>query len=171
MSIISIPGRDAGAFAKSVLHHLLQHGDIAGRDTAGRTLLHVAVDDWPLDELCAFDAGAEDLEDSDAEPEPDEMDGAPIVLEVARSRRIRAATRCLKALVVVLMLVSVPYIRAEAQQPQGLRVLSLPISTVETTPQCCRSCIKGKPCGDGCISAARQCRRDPGCACSASSGS
>jgi hypothetical protein len=94
MSIISIPERDAGAFAKSVLHHLLQHGDIAGRDTAGRTLLQVAVDDWPLDELCAFDAAAEDLEDSD-EPEPEDIDGAPIDLEVVRSRRIRAATRCL----------------------------------------------------------------------------
>jgi hypothetical protein len=135
MSIISIHGRDPGAFARSVLHYLLQHGDIAGRDAAGRTLLQLAVDDWLLDELCAFDAAAEDLEDNDAEPEPEDIDGAPIVLEVVRSRRVAAAARCLKTLVVVLMLVSVPYIRAEAQQPQGLPVLSLPISTVETTPQ------------------------------------
>jgi hypothetical protein len=69
-----------------------QRDDIAGRDPAGRTLLQLAVDDWLLDELCAFDAAAEDLEDSDAEPESDEIDGAAIVLEVVRSTRIRAAT-------------------------------------------------------------------------------
>jgi hypothetical protein len=56
----------------SVLHQLLQHGDIAGRDTAGRTVLQLAVDDWLLDELWAFDADAKDLKDSDAEPEPGE---------------------------------------------------------------------------------------------------
>jgi hypothetical protein len=72
MSVISIHGRDPGAFARSVLHQLLRHGDIAGQDTAGRTVLQLAVDDWLLDELCAFDADAKDLKDSDPEPEPGE---------------------------------------------------------------------------------------------------
>ena len=30
MSVVTIHGHDAGAFAKSVLHHLLQQRDIAG---------------------------------------------------------------------------------------------------------------------------------------------
>jgi hypothetical protein len=38
--------------------------------------------------LCAFDVGSEDLEDDDAEPEPDqEMDSAPIILGDVRRRR------------------------------------------------------------------------------------
>jgi hypothetical protein len=35
-------------------------------------VLQLAVDDWLLDELCAFDADAKDLKDSDPEPEPGE---------------------------------------------------------------------------------------------------
>ena len=38
----------------------------------------------------------------------------------------------------------------------------------ETPKQCCRTCRKGKACGNGCISQERQCTKEPGCACSAS---
>jgi hypothetical protein len=64
--------------------------------------------------------------------------------------------------VLALVLVSVPHIKAEAEQPHGMPVRSLPMSIAETGQQCCRICTKGKPCGDGCISTARQCRRDRG---------
>jgi hypothetical protein len=37
-----------GADARALLHHLLEHGDIVGRDTAGRTVNQLAVDDWTL---------------------------------------------------------------------------------------------------------------------------
>lgn len=30
---------------------------------------------------------------------------------------------------------------------------------------CCKHCTKGQPCGDGCISASKTCRKPPGCAC------
>ena len=62
MSVVSIHGHDAGAFAKSVLHHLLQQGDIAGWDAAGWPVLQLTIDDWLLEELCAFDADAAELE-------------------------------------------------------------------------------------------------------------
>jgi hypothetical protein len=40
------------------------------------------------------------------------------------------------------------------------------MSTAQAPQQCCRMCKKGKPCGDGCISAERQCKKEQGCACS-----
>ena len=52
-------------------HHLLETGDIVGRDDAGRTVIQVAADDWLLEQLLTFDGGAEDLEDN-ADAEPDE---------------------------------------------------------------------------------------------------
>jgi len=88
MSVVSIHGRDPGAFAKSVLHHLLEQGDIAGRDAAGRIVLQLSIDDWLLDELCAFDSDAAELEDADGEPEPDrEDDGPPVIPEMVRIKR------------------------------------------------------------------------------------
>ena len=33
--------------------------------------------------------------------------------------------------------------------------------------QCCKHCVKGCPCGNTCISCAKECRVGPGCACSA----
>jgi hypothetical protein len=70
---------DPGSQARVLLNHALEHGDIAGRDVAGRTVIALAVDDWLLDQLLAFDAGAEDLEDGgDDEPNDDaEEDGRP----------------------------------------------------------------------------------------------
>lgn len=51
-----------------LLHHLLEAGDIIGRDSACRTVIQLAADDRLLDQLMTFDAGAEDLEDGgDAE--------------------------------------------------------------------------------------------------------
>jgi hypothetical protein len=54
---------------------------------------------------------------------------------------------------------------APAQAPAVTR--ALPTATAEAPAQCCRICKKGKPCGDGCISAERQCKKDEGCACAA----
>ncbi len=30
---------------------------------------------------------------------------------------------------------------------------------------CCKTCRKGKACGDSCISKSKSCRKGPGCAC------
>lgn len=30
---------------------------------------------------------------------------------------------------------------------------------------CCKTCRKGKPCGDSCIAVSKSCRKGPGCAC------
>jgi hypothetical protein len=75
-----IPFRlDPGAQARSILHHLLEHGDVAGSDAVGRTVITFAVDDWLLERLLTFDAGSEELEDNgDAEPDDDaDEDGPP----------------------------------------------------------------------------------------------
>lgn len=60
---------------------LLQQGDVAGWDSAGRTVLQLSIDDWLLEELCAFDSDAAELEDTDGELEPDqEIDGPPVTV-------------------------------------------------------------------------------------------
>jgi hypothetical protein len=61
---------DPGSQARTILHHVLEQGDIAGHDAAGRTVITLAVDDWLLDQLLAFDADAEDIEDG-GDDEPD----------------------------------------------------------------------------------------------------
>ena len=76
---------DSGAQARALLHHLLETGDIIGRDRTGRTVIQLAVSDWQLERLLTFDAGAEDLEDGgDAE------DDGPAVLcfDRVRARRV-----------------------------------------------------------------------------------
>ena len=68
---------DPGSQARTILHHVLEHGDIAGRDAAGRTVITLAVDNWLLEQIMTFEAGAEDHEDG-GDPEPDddaEVDG------------------------------------------------------------------------------------------------
>jgi hypothetical protein len=71
-----------GAEARELLHHLLEHGDIVGRDTVGRTIIQLAVDEWVLESLMTFDAEAAELE-----PEPDEEeDGPPVVLDFLRPK-------------------------------------------------------------------------------------
>jgi hypothetical protein len=70
MAVVLLP-TDAGSQARTILHHLLEHGDVTGRDVAGRTMITLAVDDWLFEQLMTFEAGAEDLEDS-GDREPDE---------------------------------------------------------------------------------------------------
>ena len=88
MSIVPLP-LPAHAEARAMLHHLLEQGDVVGRDSVGRTIIQLAVDDHTLDTLLSFDAN--DLEDQgDDEPDADdEGDGAPVVLELARLKVIR----------------------------------------------------------------------------------
>ncbi len=78
MTIIPLP-LEPGTQAPAILHHLLEHGDVAGQDAVGRTVITFAVDDWLLERLLTFDAGSENLEDNgDAEPDDDaEEDGPP----------------------------------------------------------------------------------------------
>jgi hypothetical protein len=61
---------DTGSQARTILHHLLERGDVAGHDAVGRTIITLAVDDWLLERLMTFEAGAEDHEDNgDGEPD------------------------------------------------------------------------------------------------------
>jgi hypothetical protein len=85
MAIVLFP-LPPGAEARLLLHHLLEHGDVVGRDAAGRTMILLAVDDCVLEKLMTFDADAADLEDGgDDEPGPDdEEDGPPIRPDLAR---------------------------------------------------------------------------------------
>ena len=81
MAVVSLP-TDAGSQSRDILDHLLEHGDVAGRDAAGRTVITLAVDDWLLERLLTFDARAEDHQcNGDGEPDDDaEEDGAPTSL-------------------------------------------------------------------------------------------
>ena len=80
MSIATLP-LDPGAEVRALLHHLLDSGDIIGRDAAGRVVIQLAADDRLLEQLLTFDAGAEDLEESaDAEGDDDtEPDSATVL--------------------------------------------------------------------------------------------
>ena len=145
---------------------MLRDGDVIGTDDQGRTALLLMVDRWTLDRLLTFDASA-----ADDEAEPDEeIDGPATVLEFAPPGRLRRVSRLAQAVALALLLVAAPLLEARADQAP-LMTRALPMSTAQTAPQCCRMCQKVKPCGDGCISAERQCKKDQGCACSASSGS
>jgi hypothetical protein len=92
MTVVSIPLHPS-AQARALLHHILANGDIVGRETFGRRTIALAVDDWTLDQLLTFDAGSEDLEDADGEPDSDdEFDGAPACGHAqARPKRLRSA--------------------------------------------------------------------------------
>jgi hypothetical protein len=76
----------------------------------------------------------------------------------------------MRPLIVAALLLAAAHLDARADQAT-LMTKPLPMSTAEAPQQCCRMCKKGKPCGDGCISAERQCKKEQGCACSAASGS
>ena len=87
MPVTALPV-DSGAQARALLHHLLETGDIIGKDAAGRTVIQLAADDWLLGQLMTFDAGSEDLEDGgDAEED------GPAVLSFDRvpARRVYRA--------------------------------------------------------------------------------
>ena len=78
MPVTALP-LDSGAQARALLHHLLEAGDIIGRDRIGRTVIQLAADDRLLDQLTTFDADVENLEDGgDAE------DDGPAVLSFDR---------------------------------------------------------------------------------------
>jgi hypothetical protein len=87
MAIVPLP-LPPGAEARSLLHHLLEHGDIVGRDSVGRTIIQLAVNDWTFDRVMVFDAAAAELEDgADAESDADdEEDGPPVVVEFVRPK-------------------------------------------------------------------------------------
>jgi hypothetical protein len=71
--------------ARALLHHPREHGDIVGRDIAGRTIIQLAVDDWIFEKLMTFDAEAAELE-----PEPDyEEDGPPVAIDLVRPKVVR----------------------------------------------------------------------------------
>jgi hypothetical protein len=55
--------------AERILRAILEHGDIAGRDAAGRTIIQLAVDQGTFERLMAFGADKAEAEDGgDAEP-------------------------------------------------------------------------------------------------------
>jgi hypothetical protein len=90
MAIVPLP-LPPSAEARALLHDLLEHGDIVGRDTAGRTIIQLAVDHWVLEQFMTFDAEAADLEDgADAEPDADDdEDGPPLTVELVRPKVVR----------------------------------------------------------------------------------
>ena len=49
MPVIALP-LDPDAPARALLHHLLEAGDVIGRDDAGRTVIQLAVGDLLLDQ-------------------------------------------------------------------------------------------------------------------------
>jgi hypothetical protein len=69
---------EPGSQARTILHHLLERGDIAAHDVARRTVSTLTVDDWLLEQLLTFDPGAEDLENGgDLEPDDDAEEDEP----------------------------------------------------------------------------------------------
>ena len=77
MAIVPLP-LPPGAEARALLHHILEHADIVGTDTVGRTFILLAVDGRVLERLMTFDADAAELE-----PESDdEEDGPPLPLDL-----------------------------------------------------------------------------------------
>lgn len=80
MAIVPLP-LPPGLEARALLHHLIEYGDVVGRDIAGRTIIQLAVDDWGLEKLLTFDADAVELEDErDGEPDADDEEDGPSVL-------------------------------------------------------------------------------------------
>jgi hypothetical protein len=81
----------AGCRGPGATPHLLERGDVVGNDTAGRTIIQLAVDDWTLERLMTFDAEAAELEDGgNSEPDADdEEDGPPVLIEFVRPKVVR----------------------------------------------------------------------------------
>ena len=84
MAVVPLP-LPPNTAARTLLHHLLEHGDIVGRDAAGNTIIQLSVNDYVLETLMTFDADAAELE---IEPD-DEDDSPPVVVELARPKVIR----------------------------------------------------------------------------------
>jgi hypothetical protein len=71
----------------------------------------------------------------------------------------------MRPLIVAALLLATAHLEARADQAPAMT--PLPMSTAEAPQQCCRMCQEGRPCGDGCISANKQCTKPQGCACAA----
>jgi hypothetical protein len=56
---------EAPPIMRAVLRQILETGDVLGKDASGRVVITLAVDEWLLDKLVAFDAEAEDLENEE----------------------------------------------------------------------------------------------------------
>jgi hypothetical protein len=74
----------------------------------------------------------------------------------------------MRRLILAAALLAIPHLEARADQAPAM---TRPLSTAEAPAQCCRICRKGHACGDACISATKQCKKEQGCACSAATGS
>ncbi|MDA7429854.1 hypothetical protein PGB28_15420 [Primorskyibacter aestuariivivens] len=78
----------------------------------------------------------------------------------------------MKRLILVLAMVAVPTVsladepREQLVDPdqfmQRVLILDKPVATYQS---CCKTCRKGKACGDSCISRSKTCRVGNGCAC------
>ena len=180
------PSAQAMGEASALLQAILEAGDLVGRDTAGRMVIQLAVEPRDFDRLMAFGADAVEAEDGGDE-EPYQCSpmsacwfwdggatffGRPTdqVFDLLPPKRLGQVAQIARAVALCLLLVIAPGMDARADQAP-LITKPLPMSTAEAPQQCCRMCKKGKACGDGCISAERQCKKDRGCACSAADGS
>jgi hypothetical protein len=167
-----------------LLHNLLEGGDFVGHDDAGRVVMVLAIEPRDFDRLMAF--GADDVEaEEGGDDEPYQCSpmspcwfwdggatffGRPTdqVLDLLPPKRLGRVAQIARAVALGLLLVLVLGIDARADQaPLMTKPLPMSTATAEAPAQCCRMCQKGKPCGDGCISAERQCKKAQGCACSA----
>jgi hypothetical protein len=193
MSVVLLYGHDPAAATRAqaaraseadrLLQVILEAGDLVGRDGAGRMVIQLAVARADFERLMAFGADAVECDDG-GDDEPYDCppmspcwfwDGgskfcAPAPDDLVPPKRIRRTMRAARAVALALLLVAMHGDGARADQTAATTGL-LPMSTMqqaqEQPARCCRMCRKGKACGDGCISAERQCRKESGCACSA----
>jgi hypothetical protein len=174
------PAQAAGE-AGRLLHNILEGGDFVGRDDAGRMVVVLAIEPRDFDRLMAFGADAVESEDG-GDDEPYECppmspcwawEGGPKFfglpadqeLDFVPPKQLGWMAQIARVVALGLLFVMVPGMDASAEQAP--LISPLPMSTAQAPQQCCRVCSKGQACGDACISAARQCTKAPGCACSA----
>jgi len=196
MSVVSLYGHDPAAATRAqaaraseadrLLQVILEAGDLVGRDGAGRMVIQLAVARADFERLMAFGAdaveceGGGDDEPYDCQPmspcwfwEGGSRFVRPADDDVVPPKRVRRTGRAAGASALALLVVVLSQSDG-ARAGQTAMTAAVPMSTAqqaEEPAQCCRVCRKGQPCGDGCISAEKQCRKDQGCACSAASGS
>jgi hypothetical protein len=181
--------------ADRLLQTILEAGDLVGQDDAGRMVIQLAVEPLDFDRLMAFGADAVEAEDG-GDDEPYQCspmspcwfwEGGPRFLGLPLDQQIGESavmlgrgSRLVQALALALLVLMAPSIAASADQNALIAALPMmstapaprtpmPTSTAtaEAPQQCCRMCKKGKPCGDGCISTTKQCKKEQGCACAA----
>lgn len=71
MAIVPLP-LSQGAEARLLLRHLLQQVIVVRRDTAGRMVVQFAIEEWALERLMAFRAGAARRDQSGGGAAPDD---------------------------------------------------------------------------------------------------